>query len=106
MLEADGSDHDDGFSVFPDETSTLALLRDQAYAMNTLIAPVVTLFSADGTGGASLQWSPVVGNPDYDILASSNLLTWSLAARVSTNAWTDPGGPATRFYRIRPSWGE
>jgi len=43
MMEAAGSDYDDGFSVFWDETDTLALLSGHAQSMNTLIAPEITM---------------------------------------------------------------
>jgi hypothetical protein len=106
MMEADGSDHDDGFSVFPSETETLALLSGHAWAMNTLIAPVISGISPDAAGRPTLSWTPIVGQPDYEVQASTDLVSWVVADRVSTDRWTDLSAPACRFYRIRPYWTE
>lgn len=105
MTEAEGSDHDDGFSVFWDETETLSLLAEQAQAMNTLIAPTLTNFVMDGSGRPTLGWTPIVGQPAYEVQVSSNLSQWTVADHVATNRWTDPAAASShRFYRLRPFW--
>ena len=104
MMEAEGSDHNDGFSVFPYEADTLALLSQHAYAMNTLIAPRVTTFTLDDQNRATLTWTPVVGQPSYEVQSSSNLVHWTVAARVSTNTWTASTSAPYQYYRLRPSW--
>lgn len=105
MLEADGSDHDDGFSVFPHESATLSLVSSQARQMASLIAPLVTSVSAPGAGRARMTWTEVVGSPRYEIQASSTLLgTWTAIDTVSTNTWTGPATGVSRYYRIRPYW--
>lgn len=104
MFEAEGSDHDDGFSVFWTETNTLALLSGQAPELNALIAPRVTSISHTPDGSTSLRWSEVVGGPSFQILMSSNLQEWAGIDTTSSNSWTGtpPGG---RYYvRIRPFW--
>lgn len=104
MIEADNSGHDDGVgSVFSWDTSTILLLADQAETMNTLIAPSL-LEAAPGGGGLSLRWTPVVGNPGYEVQGAADVGAWTSLVTVATNRWTDSSaGPhARRFYRIRP----
>lgn len=105
MMEAEGSDHDDRFSLAWNDSATLALLAGHAAAMNSLIAPAITNFARNGTGQPVMGWTPVVGNPSYEIGTSSNLVDWTATDGVVTNRWTDPGGGLkTRFYRVRPYW--
>jgi mannan endo-1,4-beta-mannosidase len=105
MMEAEGSSHDDGFSVFWNESETLSLLSRQADSMNTLIAPAVTNFGFDGSGHPTFGWNTVVGQPAYEVQVSSNLVQWTVEDHVTTNRWTDPASASPqRFYRLRPYW--
>ena len=104
MMEANGSGHDDGFSVFPDEEATLNLLAAHAHQLNTLIAPRIDTFDAD-SAALTLHWTPIVGAPHYEVQTSSNLSTWQVRASTSTNLWSSGVRPnGTQFYRIRPFW--
>ena len=103
MLEAEGSTHDDGFSVFPTETGTLTLLSSHAQSMNTLIAPQITAVEVSG-GSTVLAWPEVVGQPSYEIHTSTNLQEWAVAGTTVSNAWNSPATNAHGFYRIRPFW--
>jgi mannan endo-1,4-beta-mannosidase len=105
MFEADNSGHDDGFSVFFGDTSTVQLVRDQAARMNRLIAPRILGIRREA-GGVKLAWTEVVGRPGYRVLASDDLHAWRslgvTAASEWTDATTDPS--AMRFYAIRPEY--
>lgn len=104
MLEADGSTHADGFGITPTDTTTLALLSPQADAMNTLIAPNLTIRWVPASHRPALAWNPIVGRPNYQIWTSSNLVAWSMATSISSNRWSDGSGASPRYYRVRTSW--
>jgi mannan endo-1,4-beta-mannosidase len=102
MLEAADSGHDDMVgSVFPSHTSTVAIVRSRARLFNAIIQPS---FLAAGRQGSvfRLRWTDVVDSPDYRIAMSTNLATWMPGPLVTSNAWTDPGPPARRFYTVTP----
>ncbi len=104
MLEADGSTHDDGFSVFPSETNTLALLSGHASLMNSIISPEITAFGNLFSGELFLNWTPVTGSPLFEVQESYDRSNWNVIARVATNQWIGTGGAGRGFYRIRPYW--
>jgi mannan endo-1,4-beta-mannosidase len=104
MLEADGSDHDDGFSVFPHEVETLDLLSQQARVLNKLISPTFTQVRALNGNNVGLAWTEIVGSPHYEVLTSQDLSKWTVADTIATNTWSGTISPDRRFYSIRPYW--
>lgn len=104
MFEAEGSDHDDSFSVLWHETNTLALLSGQAPLLNRLIAPEITSLARSTDGQTVLHWTQVVGDPNFEIMASSNLQDWAGGVSVSSNAWSGSFSGPRRYFRIRPYW--
>lgn len=107
MFEADDSWHEDHGSVFYSDTSTVSMITEQAWEMSHLIAPEIT-GTRFGSEGLHLSWSEVVGNPDYKISVSSDLLTWEPHVTVETNEWSDSEAleAGRRFYRIVPEYND
>ncbi|MGQ9661685.1 MAG: glycoside hydrolase 5 family protein [Kiritimatiellia bacterium] len=64
MFEADNSGHDDGFSVFYTDASTVEMLYTHAWTMWRLTTPAITGISSDPSG-SSMWWSEAVGQPAY-----------------------------------------